>query len=187
MYLGMVRVQNFRNLEDITVFLKPGLNVLVGENNVGKSNLLDALRWALGVQSVGRDAAVLLDKEDRHRKPDGTYLDAPIHVELRFEGLSSDDSVEFLEILNFDEADKDKSTATIHCEPAGLGRSLRDACGWHRRAGAHRQPVRRSHAGMGAGAAAGPPRRNSSPVDHTASLPIEPIAFVTLPAPTGPG
>ena len=40
-------------------------------------------------------------------------------------------------------------------QPAGLGRSVRDACGWHRRAGAHRQPVRRSHAGMGASAEAG--------------------------------
>lgn len=116
MYLGMVRVQNFRNLVDITVFLKPGLNVLVGENNIGKTNVLDALRWALGVQSVGRDAAVLLDKEDRHRKADGTYVDAPVHVELRFEGLSSDDCVEFLEILNFNEDDMVKSTATIHCE-----------------------------------------------------------------------
>ncbi|WP_291984998.1 AAA family ATPase [Luteitalea sp.] len=116
MYLGIVRVQNFRNLQDITVVLKPGLNVLVGENNVGKSNLLDALRWALGVQSVGRDAAVLLDKEDRHRNPDGTYVDAPVHVELRFEALSADDKVEFLEILNFDEVDPSKSSATIHCE-----------------------------------------------------------------------
>lgn len=116
MYLGMLRVQNFRNLQDITVVLKPGLNVLVGENNVGKTNLLDALRWALGVQSVGRDAAVMLDKEDRHRNPDGSYVDAPIHVELRFEGLSTDDKVEFLEILNFDDADQDQSTATIHCE-----------------------------------------------------------------------
>ena len=116
MYLGMVRVQNFRNLQDITVVLKAGLNVLVGENNVGKTNLLDALRWALGVQSVGRDAAVLLDKEDRHRSPDGTYVDAPVHVELRFEALSADDKAEFLEILNFDESDANKSTATIHCE-----------------------------------------------------------------------
>ena len=116
MHLGMLRVQNFRNLEDITVFLKPGLNVLVGENNIGKTNLLDALRWALGIQSVGREAAVFLDKEDRRRKADGNFADAPIHVELRFESLSADDSVEFLEILNFNEIDKDKSTATIHCE-----------------------------------------------------------------------
>ena len=39
-------------------------------------------------------------------------------------------------------------------KPAGLGRSLRDACGRHRRASAHRQRVRRSYAGMGAGPAA---------------------------------
>ena len=116
MHLGMVRVQNFRNLQDISVFFKPGLNVLVGENNIGKTNLLDAVRWALGVQSVGRDAAVFLDKDDRHRKPDGVYVDAPIQVTLRFDTLSFDDRVEFLDILNYDEAAPDMSTATIHCE-----------------------------------------------------------------------
>ena len=62
MHLGMVRVRNFRNLSDISVSFKSGLNVLVGENDIGKTNLLDAMRWALGVQSVGRDAAVILDR-----------------------------------------------------------------------------------------------------------------------------
>jgi putative ATP-dependent endonuclease of the OLD family len=116
MYLGMVRVQNFRNLQDISVFFKPGLNVLVGENNIGKTNLLDAMRWALGLQSVGRDAAVFLAKEDRHRTADGVYVDAPIHVTLQFEKLSFDERVEFLDILNYNEADPDGSTAAIHCE-----------------------------------------------------------------------
>src|SRR5215510_13691641 len=116
MHLGLVRVRNFRNIKDTSVVFKPGLNVLVGENNIGKTNLLDALRWALGVQSVGRDAAVLLDKDDRHRKADGTYVDAPIQVTLQFEGLSLDDRAEFLDILNYNEAEPEKSTATIQCE-----------------------------------------------------------------------
>src|SRR4029077_20936765 len=105
MYLAMGRVQNFRSLKDISVCFKPGLNVLVGENNIGKTNLLDALRWALGVQSVGRDAAVLLDKDDRHRSMDGTFVDAPILVMMQFEGLSLDDRAEFLDILNYNEAE----------------------------------------------------------------------------------
>jgi putative ATP-dependent endonuclease of OLD family len=116
MHLAMVRVQNFRNLEGISVCFKAGLNVLVGENNIGKTNLLDALRWALGVQSVGRDAAVLLDKDDRHRKADGSYVDAPIQVMMQFEGMSLDDRAEFLDILNYNEAEPEKSTATIHSE-----------------------------------------------------------------------
>jgi putative ATP-dependent endonuclease of OLD family len=116
MYLGLVRVQNFRNLEDTTAVFTPGLNVLLGENNVGKTNLLDAIRWAFGVQAVGREALVLVDKEDRHRRADGTYVDKPIHVVLQFEGLSEDERADFLEILNYDEDAPDRSTATLHSE-----------------------------------------------------------------------
>src|SRR3954467_9411956 len=104
MHLGMVRVQNFRNLQDISVSFKAGLNVLVGENNIGKTNLLDAIRWALGVQSVGREAAVLLDREDRRRKLDGTFVEEPIHVTLEFANLSFDERAEFLDILNYNES-----------------------------------------------------------------------------------
>jgi len=111
----MVRVRNFRNLQDVSIVLKAGLNVLVGENNIGKTNLLDAIRWALGAQST-REAAVFLDKEDRHRNRDGTYVDAPIHVGLQFESLSSDERAEFLDILNYNADEPDKSTASIHCE-----------------------------------------------------------------------
>lgn len=48
MYLSKINIRNFRNLESLEVNLSPGLNVIVGENNVGKTNLLDALRVALG-------------------------------------------------------------------------------------------------------------------------------------------
>jgi len=116
MFLAIVTVRNFRNLNDITVTFRHGLTVLVGENNVGKSNLLDAIRVALGIQAVGREAVVYLDREDRHRAKDGTYSDDPIHVSITFEGLSAENRAEFLEILNYNEKEPDKSTATIQCE-----------------------------------------------------------------------
>lgn len=116
MHLARVTVTNFRNLRALTVRLKPGLTVLVGENNIGKTNLVDAIRLGLGVQSVGRDAMVVCDKEDRHRLPTGEYLDQPVCVSLEFQSLSEDQRAEFLEILNYDETTPANSTATIHCE-----------------------------------------------------------------------
>jgi hypothetical protein len=65
---------------------------------------------------VGRDAAVLLEREDRRRKPDGTFVDEPIHVTLKFEKISFDERAEFLDILNYNEPAPEQSTATIHCE-----------------------------------------------------------------------
>ena len=44
MYLSKVTVKNFRSFQSLTVELGAGLNIIVGENNVGKTNLLDAIR-----------------------------------------------------------------------------------------------------------------------------------------------
>ncbi len=46
-YLQALRMINFRNYADETVLLSPGLNVVVGENALGKTNLLEAISFAL--------------------------------------------------------------------------------------------------------------------------------------------
>lgn len=46
MWLETVRIKGFRSCEDTEVALSPGLTLLVGENNAGKSNIIDALRLA---------------------------------------------------------------------------------------------------------------------------------------------
>ena len=50
MYCRRVEVKNFRNIKDAQVDFSPGVNVLVGENAQGKTNLLEAIFYA----SVGR-------------------------------------------------------------------------------------------------------------------------------------
>ena len=69
MYLSKISVHNFRNLESLEANLSPGLNVIVGENNVGKTNLLDALRVALG-SAWNNSEPIHLSKEDLHRSSD---------------------------------------------------------------------------------------------------------------------
>ncbi|MFD5862821.1 ATP-dependent nuclease [Streptomyces chartreusis] len=44
MYLGRVRAKGFKSLLDLDVPLQQGVTVVVGENNAGKSNFIDALR-----------------------------------------------------------------------------------------------------------------------------------------------
>lgn len=46
MWLETVRIKGFRSCEDTEVALSPDLTLLVGENNAGKSNIIDALRLA---------------------------------------------------------------------------------------------------------------------------------------------
>lgn len=44
MYLGSLKISRFRSCDNVTVSLRPDLTVLVGENNGGKSNVVDAIR-----------------------------------------------------------------------------------------------------------------------------------------------
>lgn len=43
MYIKSISLQNFRNIETLTLELSPGVNVFYGDNGSGKTNLLEAL------------------------------------------------------------------------------------------------------------------------------------------------
>lgn len=47
MRIEYVRVQNYRNLDDVTLYLDPTISYLLGENNIGKSNFVAALDMVL--------------------------------------------------------------------------------------------------------------------------------------------
>lgn len=68
MYLSRVRVRNYRKLSHIDVDLKPGLNIILGENNVGKTCLLSAIRIAL---SGGTNDRLSASKDDLPVGSDG--------------------------------------------------------------------------------------------------------------------
>lgn len=55
MYLRELSLKNFRSFESNTVLLQPDLTILVGENNSGKSNAIDALRLLTPPLSGRRD------------------------------------------------------------------------------------------------------------------------------------
>jgi len=114
MYLSKIAVHNFRNFSFLEVELSQGLNVIVGENNVGKTNFLDAIRVALG--SASSADPLRLWKEDIHIYADGNACKDPIRIDLTFSGLSDDEQAEFLEILSYNAEKPESSTASIHFE-----------------------------------------------------------------------
>lgn len=115
MYLKTVVVSNFRNLYDFRLNLQPGLNVLVGRNNMGKSNLLSALRLALGPSSA-RNEALWLTEDDFYRPNRNTQRTEVMRISLTFADLSENQRVQFFEIAELNVADLPQSTASIHFE-----------------------------------------------------------------------
>ncbi|MBA2619449.1 MAG: DNA replication/repair protein RecF, partial [Rubrobacter sp.] len=65
-YLRALRLINFRSYADDTVLLGPGLNVVVGDNAQGKTNLLEAISFAVAGSSTrtANDAEVVRWEQD---------------------------------------------------------------------------------------------------------------------------
>ena len=47
MYISEIKIKNFRNFNDFNIIFNPDLNVIIGHNNSGKTNLIKALQLVL--------------------------------------------------------------------------------------------------------------------------------------------
>ena len=115
MYLSKVDIKNFRSFEELHVDLHPGLNVLVGRNNTGKTNLLQAIRHALG-PSASRGDALWLERDHFYRASPIDAAERTITITLMFAGLTEAERAYFYEIVDFDLADLSSSKAIIRFE-----------------------------------------------------------------------
>ncbi len=53
MYLKSIKAHGFKSFADkINIEMQPGITAIVGPNGSGKSNIVDAIRWVLGCQSI---------------------------------------------------------------------------------------------------------------------------------------
>ncbi|MDO6433506.1 AAA family ATPase [Flavitalea sp. BT771] len=58
MFLQAFVIKNFRSIESVALNFQKGVNVLIGENNAGKSAIIDALRICLSYGSSWRDISI---------------------------------------------------------------------------------------------------------------------------------
>lgn len=93
MWLRELTIRNFRRIEELTINFHRGLCVIVGENNAGKTAIIDALRIML---FPSRDFDALRLNEDDFRS--GTDY-APIEISCTFTDLRDEDEVHFQECL----------------------------------------------------------------------------------------
>jgi chromosome segregation protein len=82
LYLEDVNIEGFKSFsEETNMSFQPGIGVIIGNNGVGKSNILDAIVWALGENDLGRIRCY--EKQELFFAGSKDYPPAPkIRVEL---------------------------------------------------------------------------------------------------------
>jgi chromosome segregation protein len=82
LYLEDVNIEGFKSFsEETNMSFQPGIGVIIGNNGVGKSNILDAIVWALGENDLDRIRCY--EKEELFFAGSKDYPPAPkIRVEL---------------------------------------------------------------------------------------------------------
>lgn len=86
MYLNRVTVKNFRVFDDkgIDVIFHKGVNAIIGENNSGKSALIDAIRIAFSTVPYRKD--IFFTKSDFHVNAQGNRA-ATAEIDIYFEDV----------------------------------------------------------------------------------------------------
>lgn len=93
MYLQELRISNFRCFSDPqTIEFSKGINVLVGENDSGKSAIIDAIRIVMGTTDQGWYRIEPTDFNAERK-------DVEIAITLKFSDLSKAEQASFLECL----------------------------------------------------------------------------------------
>ena len=95
MYISSVSIENFRAFKEKAVFhFNPGVTVLIGENDCGKSTVIDAIRYVLGTTDQSWQRIELSDYYQEN-------TDNEIHITITFSNLTVREKAAFLECLTY--------------------------------------------------------------------------------------
>lgn len=120
MYLSQVQIRSFRLFHDFDLKLNRGLNVLVGENDSGKTALIDAIRYVLGTNSNDRAYITEQDFHDDENE---------LKIHLKFSEVDAH-AHRFVEHLSHEEYEDDQGNTKrrsvlyvqLHAQKTGMER-----------------------------------------------------------------
>jgi predicted ATP-dependent endonuclease of OLD family len=99
MLIRSIKLQNYRSLRNVSVDGCAGLNVIIGKNNSGKSNILSGIEFAFDHLRTGRVAAAWSTRGRPTDEFTNRDCESPIQVGLEFK-ISAEQNSEFREILS---------------------------------------------------------------------------------------
>lgn len=114
MYIEKLTIKKFRSIEYLVVEFNKGLNIIVGENNVGKTTIIDAIRICLSLGRQWRDIGV--------KNPEDFYIDnlvisdvlEPIEFTIEFKIEEAEDRNLFHSLLWQDPAKKESPNLRLN-------------------------------------------------------------------------
>lgn len=109
MYIERIKVKNFRVIGDagIGIDFNEGINIIIGENNSGKSAIIDALRLSLSAGIYKKN--IYISTEDFYIDRFGTQA-TNITIDIYFNDLSKEQSIAFFMLTN----GEDLAKAELH-------------------------------------------------------------------------
>lgn len=97
MHISKLHICNFRCIEDLELSFDSGLNVIIGENNTGKTAILDALRLVLSRGDERRN--IWISEDDFHIDSTGKHASS-IEIDIVFCDPSVQQQAAFIELLS---------------------------------------------------------------------------------------
>lgn len=94
-WLSHLTIRNFRSCKETEVKLQPGVTLLVGENNAGKSNIVDAIR--LGLDPLSGRPTRYFETDDLTEDATG-----PIEIDLEFKDATDFQKALFINGLDLE-------------------------------------------------------------------------------------
>lgn len=114
MYLKTFSLRNFRSIEELTLSFRKGVNIIIGENNAGKTAIIDALRICLSYGSLSREIYIKKDEDFYIDSSNSTKICNEIRFDLVFEIESPTERAIFTDFITQDKIDKTKQTIELH-------------------------------------------------------------------------
>lgn len=112
MKISRIKINNFRGIKESDLFL-PDHAVLIGDNNTGKTSVLEAIDLVLGPDRLNRKSVV-----DEHDFFAGNYLTEEIKIEVYVTNLNDEQERHFHDQIEFWDTKEDN--LYVEPDPAGV-------------------------------------------------------------------
>lgn len=115
MYLSKLKISNFRSIKTLDLKFHKGVNILIGENNAGKTAVIDALRIGLGYGKNNINNVYLKESDLHLNRNNPDEINTEIQFDFVFE--IEDELREkrcFFDFLSQDEENPNIQTIQLH-------------------------------------------------------------------------